>query len=147
MSACIQNHQKIHNISDYIMRILHTMLRVNNLKESIDFYKNIFNMKVLRQKDYPDGKFSLAFMGYGDEKSDTVIELTYNWDTDNYNHGDAFGHIAIEVDDVYNACEDIKSKGGKVIRDAGPMMGTKLLLAFVEDPSGYKIELIQKDTF
>ena len=129
------------------MRILHTMLRVNNMKESIDFYQKIFGMKVLRQKDYPEGKFSLAFIGYGDEMSDTVIELTHNWDTSQYDHGGAFGHIAIEVEDIYEACEEIKNKGGNVVREAGPMMGTKLLLAFIEDPNGYKIELIQKNTF
>ena len=129
------------------MRILHTMLRVNDLKESIDFYQNIFGMKVLRQKDYPEGKFSLAFIGYDDEMSNTVIELTHNWDTGKYDHGGAFGHIAIEVDDVYKACEEITNKGGNVVRDAGPMMRSKLLLAFVEDPNGYKIELIQKGTF
>ncbi|MFL2980506.1 MAG: lactoylglutathione lyase [Methylophilaceae bacterium] len=129
------------------MRILHTMLRVNDLKESIDYYKNIFGMKILRQKDYPEGKFSLAFMGYGDEMSNTVIELTHNWDKNKYDHGQAFGHIAIEVDDIYKTCEDIKNKGGNVIREAGPMMGSKLLLAFIEDPNGYKIELIQKGTF
>ena len=129
------------------MRILHTMLRVNDLKESINFYQNTFGMKILRQKDYPEGKFSLAFMGYGDEKTNTVIELTHNWGTNNYNHGNAFGHIAIEVNDVYKACEEIKNKGGNVVREAGPMMGSKLLLAFIEDPNGYKIELIQKGTF
>ena len=129
------------------MRILHTMIRVNDLKESIDFYKNIFGMKILRQKDYPEGKFSLAFMGYGDEMSNTLIELTHNWDTGKYDHGWAFGHIAIEVENVYEACEEIKNKGGNVVREAGPMMGSKLLLAFVEDPNGYKIELIQKGTF
>ena len=129
------------------MRILHTMIRVNDLTESINFYQNIFGMKVLRQKEYPEGKFSLAFMGYGDEISNTVLELTHNWDTNKYDHGSAFGHIAIEVDDVYKACEEIKIKGGNVVREAGPMMGSKLLLAFVEDPNGYKIELIQKGTF
>ena len=129
------------------MRILHTMLRVNDLKESIDYYQNIFGMKILRKKDYPEGKFSLAFMGYGDEMSNTVIELTHNWDKNKYDHGQAFGHIAIEVDDIYKTCEDIKNKGGNVIREAGPMMGSKLLLAFIEDPNGYKIELIQKGTF
>ena len=129
------------------MRILHTMLRVNDLKESIDFYQNIFGMKVLRQKDYPEGKFSLAFIGYGDEMSEAIIELTHNWDISKYDHGGAFGHIAIEVDDVYKACKEITNKGGNVVRDAGPMMGTKLLLAFIEDPNGYKIELIQKGTF
>tara|TARA_B100000902_G_scaffold247976_1_gene234666 strand:- start:1048 stop:1419 length:372 start_codon:yes stop_codon:yes gene_type:complete len=123
------------------------MIRVNDLTESINFYKNLFGMKVLRQKDYPEGKFSLAFMGYGDEKTNTVIELTHNWGTNNYNHGNAFGHIAIEVNDVYKACEEIKNKGGNVVREAGPMMGSKLLLAFIEDPNGYKIELIQKGTF
>ncbi|MAS00381.1 MAG: lactoylglutathione lyase [Nitrosomonadales bacterium] len=129
------------------MRILHTMIRVNDLTESINFYQNIFGMKVLRQKEYPEGKFSLAFMGYGDEISNTVIELTHNWDTNKYDHGSAFGHIAIEVDDVYKACEEIKIKGGNIVREAGPMMGSKLLLAFIEDPNGYKIELIQKGTF
>ena len=129
------------------MRILHTMLRVNDLAESINFYKNIFGMKVLRQKDFPEGKFSLAFIGYGDEMSETVIELTHNWDTSKYDHGGAYGHIAIEVEDIYKACEEIKNKGGNVVREAGPMMGTKLLLAFIEDPNGYKIELIQKGTF
>ena len=123
------------------------MIRVNDLTESINFYQNIFGMKILRQKEYPKGKFSLAFMGYGDEISNTVIELTHNWDTNKYDHGSAFGHIAIEVDDVYIACEEIKIKGGNVVREAGPMMGSKLLLAFVEDPNGYKIELIQKGTF
>ena len=129
------------------MRILHTMLRVNDLNESIDFYSNLFGMKVLRKKDYPEGKFSLAFIGYGDEKDNSVIELTYNWDKKEYNQGNAFGHIAIEVDDVYEACEQIKNKGGKVIRKAGSMMGSELILAFIEDPNGYKIELIQKGTF
>jgi lactoylglutathione lyase len=129
------------------MRILHTMLRVNDLNESIDFYSNLFGMKVLRKEDYPEAKFSLAFIGYGNEKNDSVIELTYNWDKKEYNQGDAFGHIAIEVDDAYQACEQIKSKGGKVVREAGPMMGSKLILAFIEDPNGYKIELIQKNTF
>tara|TARA_X000000368_G_C22931692_1_gene667931 strand:- start:43 stop:414 length:372 start_codon:yes stop_codon:yes gene_type:complete len=123
------------------------MIRVNDLTESINFYQNIFGMKVLRQKEYPEGKFSLAFMGYGDEISNTVIELTHNWDTNKYDHGSAFGHIAIEVDDVYKACEEIKIKGGNIVREAGPMMGSKLLLAFIEDPNGYKIELIQKGTF
>jgi len=129
------------------MRILHTMLRVNDLNESIDFYSNLFGMKVLRKKDYPEGKFSLAFIGYGDEKNESVIELTYNWDKKKYQQGDAFGHIAIEVDDVHQTCEQIKSKGGNIIREAGPMMGSELILAFIEDPSGYKIELIQKGTY
>lgn len=129
------------------MRILHTMIRVNNLAESIKFYEDIFDMKVLRKQDYPEGEFSLAFIGYGDEKSNTVIELTYNWDTSNYDHGNAFGHIAIEVEDAYKTCKDIKKKGGTVLREAGPMMHGTTVIAFIEDPSGYKIELIQKGTF
>ena len=129
------------------MRILHTMIRVNNLLESIDFYKNFFDMKLLRKQDYPEGKFSLAFIGYGDESSNAVIELTYNWDSNQYNHGDAFGHIAIEVADAYKTCNEIKRKGGKVLRDAGPMIHGTTVIAFIEDPNGYKIELIQKDTF
>ena len=129
------------------MRILHSMIRVNNLEESIKFYTEVLGMKILREKEYPEGKFSLAFLGYGKEAEDTVIELTYNWDTSYYEHGNAFGHIAIEVDDIYKICEEIKDKGTKVIRDPGPMMGSKLLLAFIEDPNGYKIELIEKGTF
>ena len=129
------------------MRILHTMIRVNDLEESIKFYQDLFGMKVLRKADYPDGKFSLAFIGYGGEDTNTVIELTHNWETSHYDHGNAYGHIAIEVDDAYKSCADIKSKGGKVIREAGPMMHGTTVLAFVEDPNGYKIELIQKGTF
>ena len=129
------------------MRILHTMIRVNDLEESIKFYQDLFGMKVLRKADYPDGKFSLAFIGYGSEDTNTVIELTHNWETSHYDHGNAYGHIAIEVDDAYKSCEDIKSKGGKVIREAGPMMHGTTVIAFVEDPNGYKIELIQKGTF
>ena len=129
------------------MRILHTMIRVNDLEESIKFYQDLFGMKLLRKADYPDGKFSLAFIGYGGEDTNTVIELTHNWETSQYDHGNAYGHIAIEVDDAYKSCEDIKSKGGKVIREAGPMMHGTTVLAFVEDPNGYKIELIQKGTF
>ena len=129
------------------MRILHSMIRVNNLEDSIKFYTEVLGMKILREKEYPEGKFSLAFLGYGKEAEDTVIELTYNWDTSYYEHGNAFGHIAIEVDDIYKVCEEIRDKGTKVIRDPGPMMGSKLLLAFIEDPNGYKIELIEKGTF
>ena len=129
------------------MRILHTMIRVNNLDESIMFYQNFFGMKVLRKKDYPDGKFSLAFIGYGEEESSTVIELTYNWDTIKYDHGNAFGHIALEVDDAYETCAEIKKKGGKILRNPGPMMHGTTVIAFIEDPNGYKIELIQKGTF
>ncbi|MBT3826728.1 MAG: lactoylglutathione lyase [Nitrosomonadales bacterium] len=129
------------------MRILHSMIRVINLEESIQFYTEILGMHLLREKEYPKGKFSLAFLGYGKESEETAIELTYNWDTSEYEHGNAFGHIAIEVDDIYKTCEAIKNKGAKIIRDPGPMMGSKLLLAFIEDPNGYKIELIEKGTF
>ena len=129
------------------MRILHSMIRVNNLEESIRFYTQVLGMNLLREKEYPEGKFSLAFLGYGKETEETVIELTYNWDKSEYEHGNAFGHIAIEVDDIYQFCEEIKNKGAKIIRDPGPMMGSKLVLAFIEDPNGYKIELIEKGTF
>ena len=126
------------------MRILHTMIRVVDLKKSIKFYTNILEMNLLRQKDYPDGKFTLAFMGYGDESDEAVIELTHNWDTKSYTIGDAFGHIAIEVDDVYKACTAMKESGGKIIREAGPMNAGSTVIAFVEDPDGYQIELIGK---
>lgn len=128
------------------MRLLHTMLRVGNLDRSIDFYTGVLGMKLLRQKDYPDGKFTLAFVGYGDESGSTVIELTYNWDTDRYDTGDGFGHIAIEVDDVYTAVDELRSRGGKVIREAGPMNAGTTILAFIEDPDGYQIELLGKKT-
>lgn len=126
------------------MRILHTMLRVVDLKNSIEFYTNILEMNLIRQKDYPDGKFTLAFLGYGKESEETVIELTHNWETNSYTLGDAYGHIAIEVDDVYKACESMKQSGGKVIRDAGPMNAGTTIIAFIEDPDGYQIELIGK---
>ena len=129
------------------MRILHSMIRVNNLEESIKFYTQVLGMNLLREKEYPEGKFSLAFLGYGKETEETVIELTYNWDKSEYEHGNAFGHIAIEVDDIYQFCEEIKGQGANIIRDPGPMMGSKLVLAFIEDPNGYKIELIEKGTF
>ena len=129
------------------MRILHSMIRVNNLEESIKFYTEVLGMTLIREKEYPEGKFSLAFLGYGKETEETVIELTYNWDKSEYDHGNAFGHIALEVDDIYKACDEIKKQGTKIIRDPGPMMGSKLLLAFIEDPNGYKIELIEKGTF
>ena len=124
------------------MRLLHTMLRVANLQRSIDFYTGVLGMRLLRQKDYPDGKFTLAFVGYGDEADNTVIELTYNWDTDHYDLGTGYGHIAIEVDDVYEAVAELRSRGGKVIRDAGPMNAGTTIIAFIEDPDGYPIELI-----
>lgn len=125
------------------MRILHTMVRVVDLDKSIDFYTNIFGMKLLRRKDYPEGKFTLAFVGYGDEKSNTVIELTHNWETKSYELGNAFGHIAIAVDDAYKACDEISAKGGNVVRPAGPMKHGGGVIAFVKDPDGYMIELIQ----
>jgi lactoylglutathione lyase len=120
------------------------MLRVGNLDRSIGFYTEVLGMRLLRQKDYPDGKFTLAFVGYGDESANTVIELTYNWDTDQYEPGTGFGHIALEVDDVYQATEEIRSRGGKILRDAGPMNAGTTIIAFVEDPDGYPIELIGK---
>ena len=126
------------------MRILHTMLRVGNLEHSIEFYTTVLGMKLLRQKDYPDGKFTLAFVGYGPESENSVIELTYNWDTDHYDLGGGYGHIALEVDDVYQACDDIRQRGGKIIREAGPMNAGTTIIAFVEDPDGYPIELIGK---
>jgi lactoylglutathione lyase len=126
------------------MRILHTMLRVGDLDKSIAFYTNILGMRLLRRHDYPDGKFTLAFVGYGDESSEAVLELTHNWDTDNYDIGTGYGHVALEVDDAYKACVDVKARGGKVTREAGPMKHGTTVIAFVEDPDGYKIELIQK---
>jgi len=124
------------------MRILHTMLRVGDLQRSIDFYTQILGMKLLRQKDYPEGKFTLAFVGYADESEHTVIELTHNWDISEYDMGNGFGHLAIEVDDVYQAAKRIKDSGGKVIREAGPMNAGLTIVAFVEDPDGYQIELL-----
>ena len=126
------------------MRLLHTMLRVGNLERSIEFYTQVLGMKLLRQKDYPDGKFTLAFVGYGDESDHTVIELTHNWDTDSYDLGEGYGHIAIEVDDVYAAVEELQGLGGKVIRAAGPMNAGATIIAFIEDPDGYQVELIGK---
>jgi lactoylglutathione lyase len=122
------------------------MLRVGNLQRSIEFYTEILGMTLLRQKDYPEGKFSLAFLGYGDEKSNTALELTYNWGVDHYDRGSGFGHIAIEVEDVYQAAEKIRSAGGKIIREPGPMNAGTTLLAFVADPDGYEIELLGPKT-
>lgn len=126
------------------MRILHTMIRVGNLDRSIEFYTQVLDMTVLRRKDYPQGKFTLVFIGYGPESEEAVIELTHNWDQSTYNQGDAFGHIALEVDNAYEACEKIRSLGGNVVREAGPMKHGETVIAFIEDPDGYKIELIQK---
>ena len=126
------------------MRILHTMLRVVDLEKSLAFYTEVLGMKLLRRKDYPEGKFTLAFVGYGDEASSAVIELTHNWGVEKYELGSAFGHIAIEVEDAYAACEKIKLRAGKVVREAGPMKHGSTVIAFVEDPDGYKVELIQK---
>ncbi len=126
------------------MRILHTMIRVVDLDASISFYTEVLGMRLLRRNDYPAGRFTLAFVGYDDESAGAVIELTHNWDVSNYEQGDAFGHIALEVDDAYCACDDIRARGGNVVRDAGPMKGGTSVIAFVEDPDGYKIELIQK---
>jgi lactoylglutathione lyase len=125
------------------MQLLHTMLRVGNLEESLKFYTEVLGMKLLRQKEYPDGKFTLAFVGYGDESDHTVLELTYNWGVTEYNLGDAYGHIAIGVDDIYATCDEIKARGGKVSREPGPMKHGSTVIAFVQDPDGYKVELIQ----
>ena len=126
------------------MRILHTMIRSGNLERSIAFYTEIMGMKLLRQKDYPKGEFTNAFLGYGDESEQAALELTYNWGVQSYDMGTGFGHIALEVDDVYEATAQIKAKGGKIIRDAGPMNAGTRIIAFVEDPDGYQIELIGK---
>ncbi|MBF7072476.1 lactoylglutathione lyase [Glaciecola sp. MH2013] len=126
------------------MRLLHSMLRVGNLDESIAFYTDILGMKLLRQSDNQEYKYTLAFIGYGDESDNTVIELTYNWGKTDYDHGDAFGHLAIGVDDIYAVCDTIKAKGGDVYREPGPVKGGKTIIAFVRDPSGYAIELIQE---
>ncbi len=124
------------------MRILHTMLRVGDLQKSIDFYTNILGMKLLRQQDYPDGSFTLAFLGYGDESQNTVLELTYNWGVSHYDPGTGFGHIAIAVDDVYAATEKARERGARILRDAGPMNAGTTIIAFLEDPDGYQIELL-----
>ncbi|MCQ4286103.1 lactoylglutathione lyase [Pseudomonas stutzeri] len=124
------------------MRLLHTMLRVGDMDRSIAFYTEVLGMTLLRRKDYPDGKFTLAFVGYGDEAHNSVLELTHNWDVDSYELGTGYGHIALEVEDVYKACEDIRSRGGKITREPGPMLHGSSILAFVEDPDGYKVELL-----
>jgi len=127
------------------MRILHTMIRVGDLERSIDFYTEVLGMRLLRRKDYPGGKFTLAFLGYGDEADSTVLELTHNWGVTSYDLGDAFGHIALGVPDAAAACDAIRQRGGNVVREAGPMKHGTTVIAFVEDPDGYKIELIERD--
>ena len=126
------------------MRFLHTMLRVGDLERSIKFYCEVLGMKLLRRKDYPSGEFTLAFVGYGEESEHTVLELTYNWGTTSYDLGNAYGHIALGVSDIYAACEKIRSQGGTISREPGPMKHGTTVIAFVEDPDGYKVELIQK---
>lgn len=126
------------------MRLLHTMLRVADLEKSLSFYTEVLGMKELRRSDNEDYRYTLAFVGYGEEENNTVLELTYNWDQDSYDHGNAYGHIAIEFDDIYKACDDIKAAGGNVSREPGPVKGGTTEIAFVKDPDGYAIELIQK---
>ena len=126
------------------MRLLHTMLRVADLEKSVEFYTKVLGMSELRRSENTEYRYTLAFVGYGEEKDNAVIELTYNWDTDSYDHGNAFGHLAIEYDDIYKACEEIKSLGGIVSREPGPVKGGSTEIAFVKDPDGNAIELIQK---
>ena len=128
------------------MRILHTMLRVGDLDRALNFYVEVLGMRVLRRKDYPGGRFTNVFVGYGDEASAAVLELTHNWDTTTYDLGSGYGHVAIEVDDAYQACAEVRKRGGKVAREAGPMKHGTTVIAFVEDPDGYKIEFVQKKT-
>ncbi|MBY0436604.1 MAG: lactoylglutathione lyase [Burkholderiales bacterium] len=126
------------------MRLLHTMIRVGNLDRSIAFYTDVLGMKLLRRKDYPEGRFTNVFVGYGDEREHAVLELTHNWDTDRYDLGAGYGHVAVEVDDAAAACDRVRARGGKVAREAGPMKHGTTVIAFVEDPDGYKIEFIQR---
>jgi len=128
------------------MRILHTMLRVTSLERSIAFYRDVLGMHELHRHDYPEGRFTLAFVGYQSEAEGAVLELTHNWDTDHYTLGDAFGHIAVEVENAAQACGAVRARGGKVVREAGPMKHGTTVIAFVEDPDGYKIEFIEKGT-
>jgi len=125
------------------MRFLHTMLRVNDLEESLRFYCDVLGMRLLRRKDYPGGRFTLAFVGYGPEDEQTVIEFTHNWDTHRYDLGDAFGHVALGVDDLYRTVDELRAKGARVVREPGPMKHGGSEIAFIEDPNGYRIELIQ----
>jgi lactoylglutathione lyase len=126
------------------MRILHTMIRVGDLQRSLQFYMEVLGMRLLRKNEYPEGRFTLAFVGYAEESESAVIELTWNWDQDRYELGTGFGHIAVAVDDAYAMCDEIRRRGGNVVREAGPMKHGTTVIAFVEDPDGYKIELIQK---
>ena len=126
------------------MRILHTMLRVGDLDRSLKFYTEVLGMRLLRRNDYPDGKFTLAFIGYTDESEGAVIELTHNWGVESYEIGTGYGHVALEVDDAYKACDEIKARGGVVTREAGPMKHGTTVIAFVQDPDGYKVELIER---
>ena len=128
------------------MRILHTMIRVGDLDKSIAFYTDVLGMKLLRRKDYPGGKFTLAFVGYGAESEEAVLELTHNWETDGYDLGDGFGHVALGVEGIYDVCEKIREAGGKISREPGPMKHGTTVIAFVEDPDGYKIELIEESS-
>jgi len=128
------------------MRLLHTMIRVGNLDESLKFYTEVLGMRLLRKHDYPEGKFTLAFVGYGEESQTAVIELTYNWGVDKYDLGTGFGHIAIGVEDIHKTVEEIRARGGKVVREPGPMKHGSTVIAFIEDPTGYRIELIQRST-
>jgi len=127
------------------MRMLHTMLRVGNLDRSLKFYCDVLGMKLLRRKDFPSGRFTLAFVGYGGEDTHTVLELTHNWDTEHYDLGAGYGHVAIGVEDIYATCGNFRSKGAKIVREPGPMKHGDTEIAFVEDPDGYRVELIQLD--
>jgi lactoylglutathione lyase len=128
---------------DRAMKMLHTMIRVGNLERSLAFYSELLGMRVLRKQDYPGGRFTLAFVGYGDEADHTVVELTHNWDTDHYDIGTGFGHLALGVEDIYRSCDELRAKGAKITREPGPMKHGGSEIAFIEDPDGYKIELIQ----
>ena len=125
------------------MRLLHAMLRVGNLDRSLGFYCDLLGMRLLRRRDYPGGRFTLAFVGYGSEEETAVLELTHNWDTERYQLGDAFGHVAIGVDDIYRRCDELRQQGAKIVREPGPMKHGATEIAFVEDPDGYRVELIQ----
>jgi lactoylglutathione lyase len=128
------------------MRLLHTMIRVGDLQRSIDFYTQVLGMRLLRKSDYPSGRFTNAFVGYDDESRTAVLELTHNWDTASYDMGSGFGHVAVEVEDAYKTCDEVKKRGGKVTREPGPMKHGATVIAFVEDPDGYKIEFVQRKT-